>query len=218
MSCSLRRMAESVRSISEDAIWRPVRIRDAILTAGSNSMLETSDLPMFEEFQQTARTIFECAQKRGALTRNPDAARLRQMALAEPEVRQSKYGNIVADSEPTSRAARFTQNNIDSPFGKAEYDLLEQATRRLANEPLISLDVQVGDGSEGITARLIVPRRFAHVAYGGLKLFKPAWASEPICISHSTGTVTVFKSGEMIAEIHKAANGPTPQAAVAGLA
>jgi DNA integrity scanning protein DisA with diadenylate cyclase activity len=37
-----------------------------------------------------------------------------------------------------------------------------------------------------------------------------------ICISHSTGTVTVFKSGEMIAEIHKAANGPTPQAAVAG--
>jgi phosphoenolpyruvate carboxykinase (ATP) len=142
-------------------------------------MLETSNLPMFEEFQQTARTIFESAQKRGALTRNPDAARLRQMALAEPEVRQSKYGNIVADSEPTSRAARFTQNNIDSPFGKAEYDLLEQATRRLANEPLISLDVQVGDGSEGITARLIVPRRFAHVAYGGLKLFKPAWASEP---------------------------------------
>lgn len=81
MPCRLRRMAESVRSISEDAIGRPVRIRDAILTAGSNSMLETSDLPMFEEFQQTARTIFESAQKRGALTRNPDAARLRQKAL-----------------------------------------------------------------------------------------------------------------------------------------
>ena len=33
--------------------------------------------PMFDEFQQTARTIFESAQKHGTLTRNPDAARLR---------------------------------------------------------------------------------------------------------------------------------------------
>jgi phosphoenolpyruvate carboxykinase (ATP) len=56
---------------------------------------------------------------------------------------------------------------------------LEQATRVLATEPLVSIDVQVGDGSERITARLIVPRRFAHVAYGGLKLFKPALTSDP---------------------------------------
>ena len=55
------------------------------------------DFPMFEEFQQTARTIFESAQKHGSLTRNPDGARLRQMALEEPEVRQTKYGNIVAE-------------------------------------------------------------------------------------------------------------------------
>ena len=64
-------------------------------------------------------------------------------------------------------------------LGKAEYELLEQATRVLATEPLVSIDVQVGDGSERITARLIVPRRFAHVAYGGLKLFKPALTADP---------------------------------------
>lgn len=147
--------------------------------SGQMSDRGPSDFPMFEEFQQAARTVFESAQKHGSLTRNPDAARLRRMALEEPEVRETKYGSIVAESEPTSRAARFTRNNIDAPFGKAEYELLEQATRVLATEPLVSIDVQVGDGCERITARLIVPRRFAHVAYGGLKLFKPALTSDP---------------------------------------
>jgi phosphoenolpyruvate carboxykinase (ATP) len=57
--------------------------------------------------------------------------------------------------------------------------LLEQAVRSLGEERIISVDVQAGDGTEGITARLIVPRRYAHVAYGGLKLFKPAMTQEP---------------------------------------
>jgi len=57
---------------------------------------------MFEEFEQTARAIFESAQARGALIRNPDEARLRAMALEEPEVRETRYGSLVADSEPMS--------------------------------------------------------------------------------------------------------------------
>ncbi len=134
---------------------------------------------MFEEFQQTAKTIFENAQRRGALIRNPDAARLRALALEEPEVRQTKYGSILADSEPMSRAAKFTRNNVDTRFGEAEYELLEQAKRALAHEEIVAIDVQVGDGTEGITARLIVPRRAAHVAYGGLKLFQPAMTDSP---------------------------------------
>jgi len=134
---------------------------------------------MFEEFQQTAKTIFENAQRRGALIRNPDTARLKALALEEPEVRQTKYGSILADSEPMSRAAKFTRNNVDTRFGQAEYELLENAKRGLAEEELVSIDVQVGDGTEGITARLIVPRRAAHVAYGGLRLFKPAMTDSP---------------------------------------
>ena len=134
---------------------------------------------MFQEFEQAARTIFDSAQRRGQLIRNPDEARLRALSLEEPEVRKTKYGSLVAESEPMSRAAKMTENNIDSIFGKPEYDLLEEAKRRLAKEELVSIDVEVGDGLEGVTARLIVPRRFAHVAYGGVKLFKPATAEDP---------------------------------------
>jgi phosphoenolpyruvate carboxykinase (ATP) len=134
---------------------------------------------MFDEFHQAAKTIFETASRQGTLTRNPDSARLRALALEEPEVRQTKYGSLYAESEPMSRAARWTKNNIDDQFGKPEHELLEQAKRALARDQIVSIDVQVGDGAEGVTARLIVPRRFAHVAYAGLKLFKPAVTEEP---------------------------------------
>ena len=43
-----------------------------------------------------------------------------------------------------SRAAKFTKNNIDDRFGQAERELLEQAKRALADEELVSIDVQVG--------------------------------------------------------------------------
>ncbi len=134
---------------------------------------------MFDEFHQTVTSIFESAQQRGQLLRNPDTARLRTYALEEPEVRETRYGSIVADSEPMSRSAMFTRNNIDTPFGKEEYELLEQATLALSSEEIVSIDVQVGDGSDNITARLMVPRRHAHVAFGGLKLFKPAMTQNP---------------------------------------
>lgn len=134
---------------------------------------------MFDEFLQAARTIFEQAQADGRLIRNPDAARLRTLALEEPEVRETRYGSLEVDSEPTSRAAMFTKNNIDTKFGKPEYELLEQAKRALSQVELVSIDVQVDDGSEGVTARLIVPRRYAHVAFAGLKLFKPATTDNP---------------------------------------
>ncbi|MGO8688765.1 MAG: phosphoenolpyruvate carboxykinase (ATP) [Thermoguttaceae bacterium] len=134
---------------------------------------------MFDEFHGAAGAVFESAARGGLLIRNPDMDRLKALALEEPEVRLTKYGSIYADSEPMSRVAKFTRNNIDDRFGAAEGELLEQARRALAGEELVSIDVAVGDGTEGITARLIVPRRFAHVAYGGLKLFKPAATDNP---------------------------------------
>lgn len=134
---------------------------------------------MFDEFSQTAKRIVSSAQERGVLIRNPDKARLRAMALEEPEVRETKYGSIVANSEPMSRAAMFTKNNVDTPFGKAEYELLQQATRALSNQEIVTIEVEVGDGSDGITARLILPRRYAHVAFGGIKLFKQVMTEEP---------------------------------------
>ncbi len=134
---------------------------------------------MFDEFHQAAAAIFQSAQQNGALVRNPDEARLRALALDEPEVRQTRYASLAVDSEPMSRAAKLTKNNIDTPFGPAEHELLEQAQRRLAQTQLVSIEVQVGDGTDGVTARLIVPRAFAHVAYGGVKLFVPTVTDNP---------------------------------------
>ena len=86
-------------------------------------------------------------QRNGTLIRNPDSARLRALALEEPEVKQTKYGSIYAESEPMSRAAKRTKNNIDARFGQAEHELLEQAKRALADEEIVSIDVEVGDGT-----------------------------------------------------------------------
>jgi len=134
---------------------------------------------MFDEFLLCAQEIFRCAQREGRLARNPDDDQLRAMTLEEPEVRETRYGNLVANSEPTSRATMKTANNVDEAFAERERQLLQDAKQRLGKESLVSIDVEVGDGSEGITARLIVPRRYAHVAYGGRKLFKATTTEEP---------------------------------------
>ncbi len=134
---------------------------------------------MYSEFRQTAKEIFEAAEREGRLIRNPNNGRLRALAMEEPGVIQSKYHNLVVESEPKSRAAMMTKNNIDAPFGDAERQLLQQAKQRLAKEELVSIEGEVGDGSEGVTARLIVPRMFAHIAYAGAKLFKPTVTDNP---------------------------------------
>ncbi len=134
---------------------------------------------MFEQFQQAARAIFDAADREGRLIYNPDNDQLRAMAMEEPDVVVSKYGSIVAESEPMSRAAMFTCNNIDTEFGSEEEELLALAIECSAKEPLVAIDVVVADGTEGVTTRLMLPKRFAHVAYSGRKLFKPAQTDEP---------------------------------------
>jgi phosphoenolpyruvate carboxykinase (ATP) len=134
---------------------------------------------MFAEFHQTAQAIFQTAQKEKRLTYNPTDEQLRALALEEPDIIRTKYDNLVVQSEPMSRAAKKTKNNIDNNFGDEERQLLKQAQERLAREQLVSIDVSVGDGSDGITARLVLPKQFAHVAYAGLKLFKPAKTDDP---------------------------------------
>jgi phosphoenolpyruvate carboxykinase (ATP) len=134
---------------------------------------------MFAEFHQAAKAIFESALKEKRLIYNPDNDQLRSLSLEEPDVFRTKYDNLVVQSEPMSRAAAKTKNNIDTPFGDEERKLIKQAQERLAREQLVSIDVIVGDGAEGITARLVLPKQFAHVAYAGQKLFKPTKTDDP---------------------------------------
>ncbi len=125
------------------------------------------------QFVQTANRIREKAKSEGRLTDNPSSEVIRTLVEKQPGVRKTMYGNFVAESEPTSRSAMFTKNSVDNSFGQKEQELLAQCEQALAKEKLISVDRTVGNLNSETTVRLIVPERFAHVAYGGGNLFTP---------------------------------------------
>jgi len=124
-------------------------------------------------FAKTAERIRERALEEERLIDNPSDEVLRSIVEREPEVKKTIYENLVAYSEPTSRAANFTENSVDHPFGEEELKLLKLCEEVLAKERLISVDRVVGDKLSGTTVRLTVPEKFAHVAYGGKNLFAP---------------------------------------------
>ena len=124
-----------------------------------------------ERFVITADRIWQKAREEKRLTHNPSDEELRRLVGKQPGVRRTIYGNFVARSEPTSRSAMFTKNSVDHHFGEDELRLLTRCEKTLGKERLISVDRIVGNDSSSTTARLIVPERFAHVAYGGRNLF-----------------------------------------------
>jgi len=126
-----------------------------------------------EEFRKTAERIWQRAKKEGRLIDNPTEEELRELVTKEPGIKKTIYDNFVAESEPTSRSAMFSKNSIDSPFGEEELGLLTQCEKILAKNKLICLDRIVGREDSEITVRLITPKKFAHIAYGGKNLFLP---------------------------------------------
>lgn len=126
-----------------------------------------------EIFAQTVDRIREKAREENRLLDNPPDEVLRVLVEKEPGVRKTVYDNFVAESEPTSRSQMFTQNSVDEPFGKKELELLAKCEKVLAKERLISIDRVVGNATSGTVVRLIVPEKFAHIAYGGKNLFIP---------------------------------------------
>jgi len=125
------------------------------------------------EFAQTLSRIRNEAKAENRLAENPNEKELRTMVAREPGIRKTIYNNYVAESEPTSRAQKFTKNSVDSEFGEEEMALLKQCEDILKKEKLISLDCVVGNPKGDIVVRLIVPEKHAHLAYGGRNLFFP---------------------------------------------
>jgi len=117
-----------------------------------------------EQFAQTTDRIRKRAVEENRLINNPSEEELRLIVENEPGIRKTIYGNFVAESEPSSRAAMFTENSVDHPFGKGELELLAQCEEALAKERLISTDRIVGNEHSDTIVRLTVPERFAHVA------------------------------------------------------
>ncbi|MFC1951822.1 phosphoenolpyruvate carboxykinase (ATP) [Chloroflexota bacterium] len=126
-----------------------------------------------EQFIQTADRIRNKAIAENRLIDNPSGKELRPLLEKETGVRKTIYGNFVAESEPTSRAAAFTKNSVDHSFGEEELKLLAQCENALAKEKLISIDRIVGNENSRTIVRLIVPERLAHIACGGENLFIP---------------------------------------------
>ena len=132
-------------------------------------------MPPFDlaQFAQTTDSIRKKAMDECRLINNPSDEELRVLVGNELGVRKTIYGNFVAESEPSSRAAMFTKNGVDCSFGEEEQKLLTQCEKALAGERLISVDRIVGGEDSGTTVKLIIPERFAHVAYGGRNLYLP---------------------------------------------
>ena len=125
------------------------------------------------EFTKTVMRIREKALEDDRLLNNPSDDLLLPILENEAGITKTIYGSYVAESDPTSRAAIFTKNSVDNPFGEEELQLLAQCEESLSKERIISIDRIVGDNNSKTIVRLIVPQRFAHVAYGGKNLFLP---------------------------------------------
>ncbi len=126
-----------------------------------------------DEFARTAERVREKAKAEGRLLENPSDAELRVLVEKQEGVVKTIYDNFVAKSEPTSRAQAFTKNSVDEPFGEDEIKLLGQCEQSLAKEKLVSIDRIVGNYSSNTVVRMIIPEKFAHLAYGGRNLFVP---------------------------------------------
>ena len=126
-----------------------------------------------EQFSETIKRIRSKAAEEGRLIDNPSDKELREIVKMEPGIKKTIYGSLVAESEPTSRAAKFTKNSVDHSFGEEEQKLLDQCEQALATGRLISIDRLVGNKKSKTVVRLTVPEEFAHLAYGGRNLFIP---------------------------------------------
>jgi len=154
-----------------------IPVKWTLVTSGRDSQYKrVASMQKFnlKEFAKTADRIWREAVEEDRLIDNPSDRELRLIVEKEPGVKKTIYGSFVVESEPTSRAAMFTENSVDYKFGEEEHQLLVKCEETLAKDRLISIDRIVGNENSRTTVRLIVPELFAHVAYGGKNLFLPA--------------------------------------------
>ncbi len=120
-------------------------------------------------FKKAAIKIYEDAKADGRLIEGLTLDQLKDLALRQDGVVQTQIGSVAADSEPMSRSAPHTHNNIDHPFGEDEEQLALEAIEYLSREKIVSIDTIVGDGRDGVTTRFLIPEAYSQIAYG-LKL------------------------------------------------
>jgi len=141
-------------------------------------------------FKKAAVRIYCDAKREGRLIEGKSLGELKELALRQEGVIQTHIGSVAADSEPMSRSAPHTKNNIDDTFGPEEELLATHAVECLGNEKIVSVDTIVGDGRDGVTVRFIMPEAFTHMAYGLKLLFEDSPASR--VVDNPTYTIIFF--------------------------
>ena len=87
-------------------------------------------------FKTAAAKIYIDARNEGRLIEGCSVEDLKQLALRHEGVLQTQMGSLAADSEPMSRSAPHTRNNIDHQFGEPEERLAQNALELLGRENL----------------------------------------------------------------------------------
>lgn len=141
-------------------------------------------------FKKAAEKIYYDAKKDGRLIEGKTLEEYKDIAIQQEGVIQTNLGSVAADSEPMSRSAPHTRNNVDTPFGEEEETLAVQAVECLSQEKIICLDTIVGDGRDGVTARFIMPDTYAQIAYGVKLLFEDTPAAR--VVENPTYTIIFF--------------------------
>ncbi|MBW2631183.1 MAG: phosphoenolpyruvate carboxykinase [Deltaproteobacteria bacterium] len=141
-------------------------------------------------FKEASEKIYCDAKKDGRLIEGKTLDEYKEIAIQQEGVIQTNLGSVAADSEPMSRSAPHTRNNVDTPFGEEEETLATQAIECLSQEKLVCLDTIVGDGRDGVTARFIMPDAYAQIAYGVKLLFEDTPAAR--VVENPTYTIIFF--------------------------
>ncbi len=145
---------------------------------------------MTNYFKKAVLKIYDDAKKEGRLIEGKSLYELKEIALRQEGVIQTNLGSVAADSEPMSRSAPHTKNNVDDIFGEEEEALAAKAIDYLSREKIVSLDTIVGDGRDGITARFIMPVAYTQLAYGLKLLFEDTPAAR--VVENPTYTILYF--------------------------
>ena len=135
---------------------------------------------MFDEFQRGGQDDLRDRRARGALIRNPDPARAQgpgpggarsQADQVRQHLRRFRAHVAGGQVHQEQRRRPLRRGRAASSWSRPSgpWPTRNHLHRRRT----------WATAREGITARLIVPRRFAHVAYARPKLFKPAATDNP---------------------------------------
>ena len=139
-------------------------------------------------FKEASSRIYDEAKRNGRLIENFDLGQAKALALTQDGIIETQLGSIAANSEPMSRAAQHTKNSVDDTFGEEEEALAAKAVQMMSSEKVLSVDVMVGDGADGVSTRFLMSLAHADIAYGLKLLFNHA----ALVVDDPTYTIVFF--------------------------